>query len=151
MSSLNLPNLIRVRDHLAKVDPQAFDLSMWFQVEHRASCGFIATKKCGQALEGSCGTTACIAGHVLALFTPNEFMSNDPATTAAELLGLSEEAGNDLFLPWSNRHVPVDYPGELTRRDLPNGTGRADVTTSQAVQVLDHLIETGEVDWRVIS
>lgn len=126
---MNVEAIKKVRRHLGKIKARHFDMSDFF-VLGDGEYTEIARKKFrtnGEALEGSCGTAACIAGHALALLLPTEPIPADPEEAARKLFGLSREEGHDLF-------VPHYHTNDRTTR-------------AQAVRVLDHLLATGEVDW----
>ena len=108
---MNRENIKRVRDHLAELSPERFDMEVWGPGP--------------KALRHDCGASACIAGWAQAILSPRSTM--DPWWKAERLFELSPEQSADLFL----------------------APGHRDATTSQAVAVLDHLLETGEVDWSV--
>lgn len=91
--------------------------------------GFNMGVVCGKArydlpdLSGhNCGTVACVAGWTNKVF-------NTPASAAAagDILGLSDDVSELLF--------------------LPEGWTENDIKPDQAVRTLRHLAETGEVDW----
>ena len=77
-----------------------------------------------------CGTSACIGGWTDRLCGPP---GNRDSTVTARTLGLDEEVANELFFM---TETPVRM---------------MDVTREHAVRVLDHLLETGEVDWSIID
>lgn len=116
-----------LRDHIAALPPEQFDMSQW-----RA--------------ERECGTVACLAGWTVELNKSlfGDWLERSDIKGAARLvLQLSQLEANRLFVPIEAsilRHP--NHPGAVLG-DLN------DVTTEQAVKVLDHLLETGEVDWRV--
>jgi hypothetical protein len=77
-----------------------------------------------------CGTSACGAGHAVALFGwkgPGRPIKD----AAAALLGLDSVQAADLFTPWNGR---------------PPTSGK-DITAEQFAATLDRLVETGEVRW----
>jgi hypothetical protein len=81
-----------------------------------------------------CGTVACIAGWALAVKKGSQPRNAKKAEgealiTAEEYLGLNQYEAHALFFP-PERH-------------------ERDITPSEAVAVLRHLAETGEVDWSV--
>jgi hypothetical protein len=132
--------LIYLRDHLANLpDPSRFSMESYFGIRDEydeiidrgpAHIDDYSTRTCGEMLEGDCGTTACIAGYALFLFTPNVPWGGmgGISTFAGEVLGLGPSDASDLFTPVS--HITCSDP-------------------SKAARVLTHLIETGEVDWHV--
>jgi hypothetical protein len=76
--------------------------------------------------QGECGTVACIGGWAEILFGGEDDMGK-----AGALLGLSVLESVRLFAPY----------GIFERW--------GEITTAQAVQVLDHYLATGEIDWTV--
>lgn len=100
----------------------------------------------------SCGTPSCIAGWTIALKYATDdttplpaHLVNPPITEdgpsrgqlisaeAAEFLGLDPEAAEDLFLGWQPPTVLED------------------IIPDQAVKVLRHLAETGNVSWEEVG
>lgn len=73
-----------------------------------------------------CGTPACIGGWCERLFSPDRSIFE---WEAGALIGLSKADAFDLFFPISQEPYSS--------------------TTAQAVQVLDHYLATGEIDWSV--
>jgi len=79
-----------------------------------------------------CGTVACIAGHAALLTDPNAFTPRRAGTAyniARSWLDISVEQANKLF-------YALNFPGSIF-----------DITEDQAVAALEHLRDTGEVDW----
>lgn len=76
-----------------------------------------------------CGTPSCIAGWATSHWGIDA-PSSGMADAAAELLGISKEAADDLFL------MPAFSMHEMNR-----------IKPSQAARTLRHLAENGEVDW----
>lgn len=122
--ALNIPNIKRVRDVIAGLPDERFDMRDLYRKNgeetHPTSAG-------AGSLVRECNTAACIAGWTVALLAPEEARAAD-AVTAMYLLGLDERQRGALFMP----------PGY-------HQAGR--YSRAQAVAVLDHLIETGEVSW----
>lgn len=83
----------------------------------------------------NCGSAACIGGWANFVRDPSDRGASLEA--AAEWLGLPNPKG----LP------PLFFPGEFTTE----GFDPYCATSAQAVQVLDHLLATGEVDWSIIE
>jgi hypothetical protein len=112
---MNRENIKKVRDVIAGLRPQRFDMCQW------------ATADDAVHLHRDCGTAACIGGWTNALLSsPAEFMDFD---LAGKRLGITLGQTYKLFMP-----EDYDVPGHYTR--------------AHAVRVLDHLLETGEVDWQ---
>lgn len=84
-----------------------------------------------------CGTVACIAGHAYLLarhFNVEKAMNEDPddiENIAAEYLGIDAENAAYLFY------------------DLPEGIDLNKVTSADAINTLNHLAKTGQVEWRI--
>lgn len=79
-----------------------------------------------------CGTVACIAGHAALLADPNAFTPRRarPAyDIARSWLDISVEQADKLF-------YALNFPGSIF-----------DITKAQAIAALEHLRDTGEVDW----
>lgn len=81
-----------------------------------------------------CGTVACIAGHAALLadrlfgFTPHR--AGAAYYIAKSWLDISQDQADRLF-------YALNFPGSIY-----------DVTKAQAVAALEHLRDTGEVDWQ---
>lgn len=116
--------VIRLRNFLATLPPEKFD--MW-------SIG----NPTDAAKMGTCNTPACIGGWGCALFgIPSLF-------DVADYLGLSDAHQMALFYPSGAGHL------NGKPRRMANGTHASKATPQQAVQVLDHYLATGEIDWGV--
>lgn len=83
-----------------------------------------------------CGTVACLAGSIMAMKNPVAFLRyidgenvTRPWNFAAELLGLDDDQEDDMFLPTRCSH-----------RTLPD-----------ALQMLRHYAQTGEIVWSEIE
>jgi hypothetical protein len=80
----------------------------------------------------TCGTTACIAGWAVALFTEEEASEANIPMMAQDVLELTYQQADSLFIP------------ELSRR-------YEDITPAIAAQVLRRFAETGLIDWEVVT
>jgi hypothetical protein len=80
---MNIPNLTRVRDHIASLKPEQFNMDRW---NYNEATGRPAS------LIHDCGSCGCIGGWTEALFPDEE---------ADVTLGL-DNYGNDLFYPKAN-------------------------------------------------
>ena len=81
-----------------------------------------------------CGTSHCIAGWATWLFAEGDARLAESPEMAQELLGLTNDQADNLFYPpaWQ-------LAGKFWE----------EITAPHAAKVIDHLISTGEVDWRV--
>lgn len=86
----------------------------------------------------SCGTAACIAGHASLIWgqaqdrqITNDTIRND----AREVLDLDALTAESLFEPYK----------------FIMGVDMESLTTCRAAAVLDHLADTGEVDWGIFD
>lgn len=120
---MNVENIKRVRDHIASLPPERFDMTVYGG--HVTEDGDVVEDL--RADVSDCGTVACICGWTVAIFGVGEGL--DDQSAACEVLGLTEMQGDLLFIP-----------------DPRNGR-----TSADAARVLDHLIATGEVDWSVAA
>lgn len=124
--------LMRLRDFLAELPPEKFDMGDYIVPgDDDESDIDIYSVPIKQAVD-VCGTAACIAGWAQVLFNPTESQDEELARVA---LGLTEEEGQALFCPWTTEGSSVDRSEDLT--------------LTQAVRVIDHLLATGDVDWSV--
>lgn len=73
----------------------------------------------------NCNTAGCIGGWTEGVLLKGRKDCRD----ARELLGLTDDEAGELFYAW-------------------NGPALRGITQAHAVRVLDHLLETGEVDWK---
>jgi len=137
---MNRENILAVADAIEKHSIPDLGFNMGWLIS--ASDG--RSYKADRSGKG-CGTVACIAGHAYALQhgvmrLPAEQHHFDQQ---ADWLGLSKSEARELFFAGSVCEIQraadggwVDAKAELTT-----------ITPSQAVSVLRHLAETGEVDW----
>lgn len=126
---MNRENIKIVRDHIASLPPERFDMRFTFGDSGRVNERWYEHSVTAHELLHPCGTAACIAGWALAVLTPDskKRLSSDDA---ANLFGIDHHAGDTLFMPDG-----FSDPGRYTQ--------------PQAVAVLDHLLATGKVDWSV--
>lgn len=87
----------------------------------------------------SCGTTACIGGHAVALATRESLESLIAADGITKGRHLHDEARDWLEISDDQAHQ-LFYSS-------PCGVSFSDVTPQQAVNTLRHLALTGYVDW----
>ncbi len=128
---MNVENIKRVRDHIAALPPERFDMSRFASTSATRGRGALERPYVNrQRLLNSCGTCACVAGWSIALLGPPRSKLDDDGL-AAELLGLDMDQAVHLFFGWAPGNPAIE------------------TTPEQAVRVLDHLLATGEVDWSV--
>lgn len=120
---MNIKNIKRVRDHIAGLPPARFDMRALF-LNADGSVNYDDVRPIAAVKE--CGTAACIAGWAAVVLRPRTLGVD--AATIGGLFGLEAEQRSELFCP-----MGYYEPGRYT--------------LSQAVRVLDHLVETGEVRW----
>lgn len=124
---------------LRALPAERFNLAYWFHYDGLVSFGWepgqFRDETCATTMT-HCGSCACIAGHTLAVFTPDAAVPERPASVAAAILGLDAGQAGDLFEP------------------LVLGVSRSQITTTQAANVIAHLLATsdpgltnGKVDW----
>lgn len=136
---MNVENIKRVRDHIAALPPERFDMQAYFGERAGDVLHWIVVERGVTnrlAAEGSCNSCACIAGHALAVLAPDDAVPGDPAGAAAKLLGLSRAVAGRLF-------EPNNHDAWFQRQPL----FLEDVSRAAAVAALDHLAETGRVNW----
>lgn len=119
---MNKDNIRKVRDVIASQPAAKFDMARLFTTQDLRDWWILRP----DAVLNECGTAACIAGWTLVVFQPEQ-LSTKGAVDAEPYLGLNEGQAFKLFTP----------PGWKTER----------YTRAHAVRVLDHLLETGEVNW----
>jgi hypothetical protein len=119
--TLNVQNIATVRDAILAA-PGHFDMRYWRDYPH--SMAPQPTRE--DLVQHRCGTVGCIGGWTEALF-PDDYV--------ADTLGIDNVQTSMLC-----------YPDEEV---VQEATGRSpySATCFEAARVLDHLIETGEVDW----
>ena len=130
---LNIERLTILRDHIAALDPSRFNMAVWSQSDLDA----LSTATLYQ-MQHNCGTAACIGGWAETLFVakePTDFIGAGSDTLTIEALGITAEQAEELFFP----HYQLSEAGL--------DASYSQLTQRQAVEVLDHLIETGQVDW----
>lgn len=137
---MNRENIQRVRDRIAKAPARRFAMNSYFGYRDQYGDLWDAenyARPNAELAEGSCNTCACIAGHALAELEPKRVTRGSIANRAAKVLGLTTRVAGRLFEP--NNHDAYFQESSLTLA----GIGKA-----HAVRVLDHLLATGEVDWK---
>lgn len=122
---MNVDNIKLLDAKLREPETAAhFDLNFWFSTEDQY--------RSQESALHTCGTVACIAGWAAALALPEARVCDvNIRRTAIDWLGLSVDTADRLF-----------DPGELL-----GDRGYGGITPTEAADVLDRLIETGEVTW----
>lgn len=118
--------LMYLRDFLRELPPERFDMTDFLRWQRGGS----AT---AEEVSNHCGTAACIAGWAHVKFDPTNTSYCYSDDVAQPLLGLSDDAAEALFYPAGT--------------EMSDGQSGYMATPTQAANVLDHLIQTGEVDW----
>lgn len=149
--SINKTNIRRVIDQI-KAEPKRFNMGVYIGEVDPVDPGQINEDHGHDTsvLRTSCGTVACIAGWAAYLARPDK----PPASTshmlelASDFLGVEpaethpcrNTQGDMLFYGW--------MPGGFQR---PNDLLLSDIAPEKAIKVLEHLIDTGEVDWSIVQ
>ena len=129
---MNIENVKRVRDAVAA--SKSFDMARWG----------ITTYDDVEFKDGHfCGSPGCIRGHAVAL------MIDDGLYECSEV-----EDDHTRYVSIDNAHcdagvwmgLDIDMAGELFLPAEPSASIYL-ITQDQAVKCLDHLLETGVVDW----
>lgn len=131
---MNVERLQQLAAHLRTLERTQFDMREWFMNRKPVSTkdGWV---------EYDCGTPACIAGHAVAMFHELDLRAplveqlgmHTVCTLAEELLDLQ-----------MNQSIPLFMPPETSA----DGIRMYDATPQQAAEVIEHFINTGEVDWQ---
>lgn len=121
---MNKQNIKLVRDFLANMpDKRKFHMGYW-SLE-----GFLVSAEDDLEDRHGCGTIACIGGWT-------EMVLN--TDVARDALGLTGREAQKLFYPFG---IDTESWGSEWQNVKPR----------HAVKVLDHLLETGKIDWSVIG
>jgi hypothetical protein len=122
---MNRRNIKRVRDAIAAAPRAKFDMTSWFSSMRVAPAQMLH----------DCGTAGCIAGWAFALQNQKSKDTIDALTEdyavddfAGAWLGLDADTADQLFVP---QRISLHA-----------------ITRAHAVRALDHLLATGEVDWK---
>lgn len=116
--TVNVENINKVIETIRGLKPERFDMNVWAETRG----GWFASP---ERLLTECGTCGCIGGWTNALF------DGCGRADARDALGLTHEEANALFYPYG----------------LGGPDGQWRITRRQAIRVLEHLRDTGEVDW----
>lgn len=126
---MNRERIQILRDHLASLPDDRFDIRFWFTDDQGEPHTDIHRSVFDpKEVVNECGTAACIGGWAFALFMSEVFVDNENfIDQLASLMALTVEEAGELFMPDGH------HAGIQTRED--------------AIRTLDHLLETGEVVW----
>lgn len=120
--NLNIENLQKVRDHIAKLPGQNFNMDYWARNLSDLSVHPMY----------ECDTVSCIGGWTNFLFGGERYSER----LAAIHLGMTSRQAHELFYP------PNGY--------FDDGDDYCTITTAEACMVLDHLKATGRVNWGLV-
>ena len=143
---MNVENIKKVRDMIAACDPANFNMSDF--IRSYELWGKTAEKLKQAQPEENCGTACCLAGWAVTAMlkegaNPLDFAAKgypealnyyNIEKKAADYFGLSFIEARELFMADASR----------------SNIREAQIQPSEAVAVLDNLVETGEVDWKQI-
>lgn len=140
MSEINIPRLRRLQNRLRKLpDDVGFDINSWGNSH-------------------ACGTTACIAGH-LVLMNRVSFQGAHLSKWTQGSGGLIYE-GSMVHVRYRGKVMRVgDYAAQHLGLTLAQATAlfyvdppslRSSVTNQHAVQAIENLIQTGDPNWEGI-
>lgn len=127
----NIENVKRVRDMIAEMEDVNFDYSVVLDPER------------------SCGTAACIAGWCWVL-NYGDRKGRHPGPRAiynAFVRGIKMMDEPRKFLGLTTMEAGELFIARGFRNNRPNYLGIYEITRQMVVNTLDHLIETGRVDW----
>lgn len=121
---MNRENITKVRDVIAGLPPERFAMRTYIGVD-----GLDSSRVTPAAGIKECNSAACAAGWTMVTLKPRSRASHhDYDAIAGGLLGIDEDGADELF--------------------RPEGWLHDEFTPAHAVRVLDHLLATGEVDWK---
>lgn len=130
--SINIPNIIRLADVVAELEPASFRMGTWLHTP-RPHGWPNPDDPVDTAL--FCGTVGCLAGWACVALDPKWSVYGydyRPRPRAAQLLGLDEIRAELLFLPVLGTEAFCQYD---------------DIMSGEAAATLRHLAATGEVRW----
>lgn len=121
---MNRENIIKVRDVIAGLPAERFDMVDYV--------GYVGVEWRGPVnLKNDCDTCACVAGWVTAVIPGFDREGVAYFRFATRAFDLDRTVARSLFLPEGSVAGGLVYTA----------------TPAHAVAVLDHLLETGKVDW----
>lgn len=122
--------LVALSAFLRGLSPERFDMGYFSSVVGDPEGEYISATQ----IRTDCGTTACIAGWAVALFTVNE--RADGSGLAKNMLGLTDQQAGTLF-----------YANSTAYDDDEEAVAYWDATPTQAANVIDNYLATGVIDW----
>lgn len=126
---MNVSNVTHIRNLIAGLPPERF-----YMADYAVDANFDPLRGTpAERLQNECGTAGCICGWVNAVMPGGDREDLTNHGTAALILGLNRTDADELFYALETPKV------------------RTAITHADAVQVLDHLIEHGVVDWSIIQ
>jgi hypothetical protein len=138
---LNRDNVNTVIARIRKNKEFVFNMSTWGNPTVDENGKFIDGE--GEVIdEHTCGTAACIAGFCVVVKNDDKIPPYAAAfDTGMNFLGLERSQARRLFMP--------EYDNEGRHFNADSGCYPYEATADQGIKVLEHLRDTGEVDWRV--
>jgi hypothetical protein len=137
---MNLENIRKVRDAIAKLqdEPKRFNMVCWVNYINDIGTEYTSFEDEQKQIvnsmkEGDCNTCACIGGWTVVVLDENWDKYTYFMDRGAELLGLTHEEAEKLFTPWDAQFNLIGDPAKAGPKE--------------AVKVLTHILETGEIDW----
>ena len=140
------------------------NMKVYFHMRHWLQRGYSFMERIADAMEDEtdaaalesdgihklkdCGSAACIGGHIELILSEKERGGNEGIYYGryfikrryVKFLGTSIKKAGALLIPWAERE---NQPNSFVLDDFNN------VKREHAVKVLNHLLETGKVDWSV--
>lgn len=139
---MNVEKINALISHLETVKPKNFNMAYYLAKIEEDDEGDIYYHYMPARYPNDCGTAACLAGHLFIMENPeSETLTSaenyDYYSKGKEALGLTEMQASSLFLPIEEDLGDTDVL--LYRLGL---------TKAQAIDTLNRLMETGEVEWQ---
>lgn len=162
---MNRERLLRLADHMERVDPQNYDQGSWLEVEPGAISPAPSEFDHGRLIvrEGACGTTMCVLGHAVAAVPDAELWfagehfpfwvvirNRDPHTglvfegfrAARHAFDLPEDHAPVLFGGTDEPSTYIFYTGQAYDYDKGENDFRDLVTPTTVAAALRRYVET---------
>lgn len=143
----NTENINRLIEAIRTEERAAFNMNWWIikKTGDEDIDDYAIPRELKDVIEAHpCGTVACIGGFCnLLVDEPNSYEAHkfDPNSYAAhKFLGIPREDADALFYPGDGQG---SYQQELSKRAYA-------ASPKDAIRVLEHLRDTGKVDWSII-